>query len=85
MTSVAGDANEFDEFDVTEQEFDRMHAASTPVLVDLVPRYYAQRLAVGELYTLTTVRQGFAAAASGHGQWTVHEPATATSAVPSLA
>lgn len=84
MDFMAGDTNEFDEFDVTEQEFDQMYAESEPVMVDLVPRYYAQRVAAEGYYTLTTVK-GPAPAASRHGQWTLEERPSRPSAVPSPA
>ena len=84
MGSMADETNEFDEFDVTEQEFDQMYAEAQPVVADLVPQYYARQVAGTGYYKLTTVRQGPAPAASGPAQWVLEQP-TRPSAVPSAA
>lgn len=46
--------DEFEEFDVTEEEFDRMLAESEPVLLSKMPDYHEQLVrAQNSYYTLT--------------------------------
>jgi hypothetical protein len=80
-----GESDEFAEVDVTEAEFDAMMAASEPVEVDLVPKYYVRRWASEGYYTLTRLDQSPAGVASGTGGRAPRRQMTAASAVPSSA
>ena len=84
MGPMVGDADEFDEFDVTEEEFDRMLAASEPVTIDQVPKYHVQRVKAEGYYVLTTVRQSPPAAASRVRDWTLEPQPPQASAVSSV-
>jgi hypothetical protein len=61
------DADEFDEIDVTEQEFDQMMATSELVTIETIPRYHRQPETVEGYYTLSV--SDSSALASTAGLW----------------
>jgi hypothetical protein len=83
MMDPMGDTGEFDEIDMTEDEFDQMMASSESVTIDVIPRFYARRLAADGYYTLTTVSQSPAPTTSGFGLHPFRSQPAQASAVPS--